>query len=234
MAIQHENFHLLYKLLDGLEPLENCILRSEGFMDLCVVVQDKNIEYIIVKMAHFYFNHNQMLPDPIMTLSITPADLSVQALDYTDANGMHQKTYPDKNDELYLDQKVEESLNTFLKLWLSNLLNQGHKKADYSWKLKPQERNDQRYMFAGKMHVTQGVQEKLSPGDLGLIIISLQTFLASKNGFIDYLQVFEHSQTGEKIYAIDQLDEAMLNGSDYSEEEKKQYNYFTILFAHEY
>ena len=49
----------------------------------------------------------------------------------------------------------------------------------------------------------------------------------------DYLQVYKNDQ-GQKVWLIDQLSREMLTSDDYTPEQKKEYNHFTMLLPEEY
>jgi len=100
------------------------------------------------------------------------------------------------------------------------------------WKIQPQERGGS-YRFTGQCYTTKTVKEELSDPEIEAILDQLRQRVAEKNG-ADYLQVFIHSESQRKIYVIDNLSEEMLTGDGYTEEQKRNYNYFTILFAEEY
>ena len=100
-----------------------------------------------------------------------------------------------------------------------------------TWKRKPQEQAGN-YWFSGKILATAGVNATLSKADIKAILDDLFAFVQQEQG-IDYLQVYENSE-GVKVWIIDQLTKDQLEGDDYTEAEKAEYNYFTILFPHEY
>ncbi len=101
-----------------------------------------------------------------------------------------------------------------------------------TWKRKPQEKNG-KYQFNGKGLLTSGVQTTLSEEEIDWIVADLFEFVAEKGGLVDYLQAYECSD-GRKVWFIDQLDKDMLDGDDYTPEQKQEYNYWTMLLPSEY
>ena len=97
-----------------------------------------------------------------------------------------------------------------------------------AWNRKPQERNDQKYFFAGKFYMTKGVFDALHFEEIISIYHEVKALAQQKNG-IDYLQVYTDEQ-GRQLFLIDQLDKRMIESGDYAEE----YNYCTLLWSHEF
>ena len=96
------------------------------------------------------------------------------------------------------------------------------------WLRQPQEREGN-YFFSGQFLITRGVQGLLSPKEVLAIYQEVQTLVKEKNG-LDYLQVYVHADTGQKLFFIDQLSQEMIVSRDFLPE----YNYCTLLFAEEY
>ncbi len=99
------------------------------------------------------------------------------------------------------------------------------------WNRKPQEQQGD-YYFEGTMYATKTVASTLTKKEMSNIVSDLFTFVKQNEG-ADYLQVYE-SNDGLKIFCIDQLSRSMLTGNGYTEQQKKEYNYWTMLFAEEY
>ena len=99
------------------------------------------------------------------------------------------------------------------------------------WKRQVQEREND-YVFNGKLYVTSIISEELSTEELASIINDIRKVVKENVG-IDYLQVYKHPD-GRKIFCIDQLSRSMLDGDGYSKKEKKNYNYWTMLYSYEY
>jgi hypothetical protein len=80
--------------------------------------------------------------------------------------------------------------------------------------------------------MTQGVAHALIPEEIAWIIADLKRAVSPNDG-VDYLQVYE-CDDGRRIWAIDQLSKSMLAGDDYTDEQKVEFNYFTLLLPEEY
>jgi hypothetical protein len=84
-------------------------------------------------------------------------------------------------------------------------------------------------MFSGKVYCTSGVDRLLSKATIGAIYQDVIAFVKEKNG-IDYLVVYQHEETGQKLFFIDQLNES----EDSSKLYEENHNYATLLLADEY
>lgn len=100
------------------------------------------------------------------------------------------------------------------------------------WEIQSQEQSGT-YRFEGGCFVTKAVKEAVPETDLENMISQIRQRVAENDG-ADYLQVFVHSESGQKIFVIDNLSSEMLKGDGYTETQKQEYNYFTIMFAEEY
>jgi len=98
----------------------------------------------------------------------------------------------------------------------------------HKWKRQPQERNGT-YRFAGKFVVTKLVAESLSEAEIMLIYWEVRYWVGQSDG-IDYLQVFIHEESGDKLFFIDQINDAMKASGGHP----KEHDYCTLLFAEEY
>ena len=94
------------------------------------------------------------------------------------------------------------------------------------WQLQPQEREGT-YRFDGGFLVTQNVRDGLRNEIIARIYLLIQEKVEEKNG-LDYLQVFIHQETGEKIFFIDQINDEM------KEEHPPEHNYCTLMYSDEY
>ena len=94
--------------------------------------------------------------------------------------------------------------------------------------MKPQEMEGS-YFFSGKFLVTQGIQALLTPQEIASIYLEVQKLVKENDG-IDYLVVYVHEDTGQKLFFIDQLNKEMIASGDFLPE----YNYCTLLLAEEY
>ena len=96
------------------------------------------------------------------------------------------------------------------------------------WIRQPQEQNGT-YFFSGKFLVTRGVQSLLSDNEIRAIYFDIQKLVKQLEG-IDYLVVYIHEDTKQKLFFIDQLNKEMMESGDYLPE----YNYCTLMRAEEY
>ena len=96
------------------------------------------------------------------------------------------------------------------------------------WKRKPQEQEGT-YFFSGKFLVTNGVQAKLTSEEILGIYQEIQQLVKEESG-LDYLQVYIHEETKQKLFFIDQLNEEMLESGEFAPE----HNHCTLLLAEEY
>lgn len=97
------------------------------------------------------------------------------------------------------------------------------------WKLQPQE-CEGTYMFDGKPYMTRKIAETLELDEVNMLIFDIRKRVKENMG-ADYLQVFIND-VGQKIFAIDNLNEEMKKDAD--KDFIKENNYFTIMFAEEY
>jgi hypothetical protein len=96
-----------------------------------------------------------------------------------------------------------------------------------TWTRRAQERQGT-FQFSGKLYVTQGVLNSLSPEEIVAIYFDIQV-LVELTGGIDYFQTYVND-AGDKLYFIDQCDPEMMMDESFPSE----YNYCTLLFDHEY
>ena len=80
--------------------------------------------------------------------------------------------------------------------------------------------------------MTTNLKNEIPIDELLWIISDLKAFIQKEQG-IDFLQVYVRSD-GRKIFCIDQLSKSMIDSGDYTKEQIKEYNYWTMLFAEEY
>lgn len=123
----------LYRLIPNLDEIEvgNAVtLKANAFMDLHVDILrrglDDGIPYTVLALSHYYKHPSgDMIPDPDMEVRVYQGERwkMAEALTYQDSFG-YQAVYLDEN-RFY--PKLKKDLNHFLNLWLSNLLQQGHR-----------------------------------------------------------------------------------------------------------
>ena len=96
------------------------------------------------------------------------------------------------------------------------------------WKRQPQEQSGT-YFFSGKFLITSGIQELLTDEEIRSIYFEVKKTVKEQNG-IDYLVVYIHEETGQKLFFIDQLNKEMIDSGGYEPE----HNHCTLLLASEY
>ncbi|MEL7119907.1 MAG: hypothetical protein AAFO07_10710 [Bacteroidota bacterium] len=99
-------------------------------------------------------------------------------------------------------------------------------KRTFIWEHQPQEKAE-KYFFSGRFLVTKGVQALLSMNQIYAIYFLVKALAEQEEG-LDYLQVFIHKETEQKLFFIDQLNEEM------KKEHPPEHDYCTLLLAEEY
>jgi len=128
-------YRKLSKLVPNLAEIEEYAkLTAPGYMDLGIDVIDRNDEYTVIALSHYYKHPSgDMIPDPDMEVRITHELQMAEAMSYQDTFG-YQQVYHDWDTETQRFRKVapraKKELNSFLNKWLTNLLQQGHAIAD--------------------------------------------------------------------------------------------------------
>ena len=97
--------------------------KSIGYMDLSLDVLSSNDDEIIIALAHNYELNGDLVPDPDMEVRIFKNTKSAEALTYQDIR-TYDCVYDDENN---VDQRLQNSLNSFLNTWLKNCVGQQHK-----------------------------------------------------------------------------------------------------------
>lgn len=95
--------------------------------------------------------------------------------------------------------------------------------------IRQEQESEGTYMFNGRIFVTSGIQSLLSNDEIQWIMNDVKLQVTDHNG-IDYLVVYEHEDTGQKLFFIDQLNRQMIESGQYSPE----HNYATLLLSSEY
>lgn len=94
-------------------------------MDLNIDVIERRSMKLVIALSHYYKHPSgDMIPDPDMTIAVYFATKTAEALTYQDCFG-YQQVYRD--DMAVMSPATKNRLNGFLKQWLTNLLEQGHK-----------------------------------------------------------------------------------------------------------
>ena len=95
-------------------------LSSSGFMDLHVNILNKNGSVWRIALAHNYKSGGDVIPDPDMEVTVDFDNKTAQAETYQDTY-----VYREANNE-----RSRKELNEFLRMWLGNLIEHGHKIVD--------------------------------------------------------------------------------------------------------
>lgn len=96
--------------------------KADGFMDLCMDLLQREPGKSVIALAHYFEQGGDLVCDPDMEIAIYTSDGTAEALSYQD-----QRSYARVYDEHgRKDNALSNDLNSFLELWLSNLLVQGH------------------------------------------------------------------------------------------------------------
>lgn len=130
MDIYQRNFNRLVKLgiinaKGELQFKEAVKIKRGGLMDLNLDYLEEDEQGHVIAMAHNYVQHGDVMADPDMQIRIIPEMLSIEALTFQQDNmGTFQEVYPKPN---FVNHKAKKELNTFLEMWLKNLIDQGFK-----------------------------------------------------------------------------------------------------------
>ncbi len=131
-SVMKDQYDALYEqleeLIPGLRELKPGDARkskSGGFMDLNLDVLSKTEEEMRIALSHYYKQNGDMIADPDMEIRIylIPDWRKAEALTYQD-QFRYDLVYPEPGK---VNPRMKRSLNSFLKQWLTNLKNQGHK-----------------------------------------------------------------------------------------------------------
>jgi hypothetical protein len=134
-TIFQTNFDKLKKL--GVINQDNSIpvyarSKSEGYMDLVVEALPhldgfKGDAWLAFSMAHYFVQNGDLCRDPDLVILCHPGLNMVEVYSFQqDIPPLYQEVYPNAN-QFYL--KLRKELNSFLRTWLTNLINQNHGKA---------------------------------------------------------------------------------------------------------
>jgi hypothetical protein len=100
------------------------------------------------------------------------------------------------------------------------------------WKRQTEEQSGD-YSFSGKIYLTSGISEAIPMEEIHALILDLRSTIL-ESGNLDYLQVYVHEETKEKIYWIDNISESRKQADHLTPMQIEDYDYSTILFPHEY
>jgi len=130
MDIYRRNFDRLVKVgiinaKGELQFKEALKLKSHGYMDLNFDEIEKDEQGQVIAMAHNYIQNGDVMADPDMQIRIIPEMHSIEAMTFQMSNpAIYQEVYPNSN---HVNPKLKKELNSFLEMWLRNLIDQGFK-----------------------------------------------------------------------------------------------------------
>ena len=122
----YEQLEQLIPGLRGLKAGDARKSKSAGFMDLNLDVLAKSKGELRIALSHYYKHPSgDMIADPDVEIRVylIPDWEKAEALTYQDAR-RYDMVYPTPET---VNLTLKKSLNDFLKQWLTNLKNQGHK-----------------------------------------------------------------------------------------------------------
>jgi len=132
-----DKYELIYSRLEKLIP-DLTELRpgdarkstSPGFMDLNLDVLSKDAEEMRIALAHNYISEGDVIADPDMEIRVylLPGWKRAEALTFQDSFG-YREVYHEENGQALVNVRAKGELNGFLKQWLKNALDQGHRLA---------------------------------------------------------------------------------------------------------
>lgn len=100
--------------------------------------------------------------------------------------------------------------------------------SNTKWVRVPQERVGS-YMFAGQLYLSNGAQKLLTQEEINWIVSDVKAFVSLESG-IDYLVVYEHQETTQKLFFIDQLNTEMIESGQFKPDDNRA----TLILASEY
>lgn len=123
--------------LKQLQPGDNRKSKVNGFMDLHFDVLQREKDYLVIALAHYYEQNGDLMKDPDMEIKVY-LDKKMpyaEALNFSQDGPLqiYQEVYFEKDGQKMVYPKLKKQLNTFLNTWLRNIINQGHdlaKKGD--------------------------------------------------------------------------------------------------------
>lgn len=128
---QSANFNKLKKIFPALMKnihvgLHGKSVLGGAMMDLSIEVlfQDEKGRYHI-SMSHYYEQNGDLVPDPDMQMIL---DLEKQELDaYAFQTQITYQSVLGTDMEIDVSKRNHSDMNSFLKQWMTNIINQGHK-----------------------------------------------------------------------------------------------------------
>ena len=77
-------------------------------------------------LAHYFEQNGDLMADPEMVVRVFSNTKSAYALSYKlDSLGVNQEVYIERNSERLVNVRLRKQLNSFLGMWLGNLISQG-------------------------------------------------------------------------------------------------------------
>lgn len=134
MDVYSVNYRKLEKILPDLKSItvgDYFKLKSDGYMDLSVEgyghMKDGRL---ILTMGHYSTQNGDLMSDPRMEIAVDTENGTVEALTYENHHvGRYDEVYDDMFDPKKVSTYQKKSQNSFLKTWLKNITEQGHKVA---------------------------------------------------------------------------------------------------------
>lgn len=128
----------MYKLLDSicpkplheLEPGDNFKLKSDGYMDFNIDVLYRHEEGdLVAALSHYHEQDGDMMADPDMQILIDQKNGNIQAATFQQDGwgGGYREVFHNFPETKLINMKEKEGQNKFLKMWLKNIKDQGHK-----------------------------------------------------------------------------------------------------------
>lgn len=100
------------------------------------------------------------------------------------------------------------------------------------WTLKPNNLEGD-YSFSGKFLATRNLMDTIGPDVVMHMYLVIQYYV-EREGSIGQCQVFENTENKRKIYFIDQLSDTVKSTRELTQEQLKEEDYCTAMFAEEY
>lgn len=223
MSLTHQNYHRFNQLIGGFETMRiGKILKGKTGKDCLVLVQEfPTACEMILEMG--YVNElasGQISFDRWIRLRVSEEVERIIPL-------FMKK---DNNIQLF-DTEHQNSL--YLQQWLTELEQYAYQPEEKMWELHYKPKQPAAYFFKGRMLITQGVHQFLTPTEV-VYFHNVLLKTAKKHQGIDYLQCFRHPTSGKEIWAIDALSQAEVESGNYSKKQLEDYHTFTLLLPSEY
>jgi len=135
-------YEIIYKRLEKLDIVTDGKAKkyrkskSDPYMDFIVekIADDlpNDNKGFVISIAHYFEQNGDLCCDPEMTIAIYPESKQAEALSFQQAiPPIYQRVYPEPG---MVSPRLKKDLNSFLKQWLKNLIDQDHGK---NWEAKP-------------------------------------------------------------------------------------------------